>query len=79
MIAYTKKQIKELDTYYKDPRNLVDLFENSVKEWGSRNAFGTKNPTTREYDWVTYNDVAQRVNNLRAGLKKGQNRVTALQ
>jgi hypothetical protein len=33
MIQYTEEQIAKLDKYYKHPRNLVDLFENSVAKW----------------------------------------------
>jgi len=70
MTAYTKKQIAELDRYYKHPRNLVDLFEDTVRKWGDRPAMGTKNPETRKYEWVSYEDIARRVDNLRGGLKK---------
>ncbi len=70
MIKYTEKQIAELGKYYKHPNNLVDLFEDSVKKYGIRNAIGTKNLTTRQYEWVTYNDLAVRIDNLRGGLNK---------
>jgi long-chain acyl-CoA synthetase len=70
MIGYTKKQIKELDAYFKHPRNLVDLFEDSVRKWGNRNAIGTKNTKTKVYEWATYSDLAARIDNLRGGLKK---------
>lgn len=49
------------------PENLVEMFENSVAKHGSNKLFGTKN-AAGEYVWVTYNQVAKRVNDLRAGL-----------
>ncbi|MCP4129987.1 MAG: AMP-binding protein [bacterium] len=70
MIKYTKKQIEEQGKYYSDPNNLVDLFEGSVKKWGDRNAIGTKNRETREFEWITYKDLSVRIDNLRAALKK---------
>jgi long-chain acyl-CoA synthetase len=63
-------QIEELDKYYTNPNNLVDLFEQSVKKWPDNRLFGTKNTETDKYEWVTYAQVAQRVDNLRGGLKK---------
>jgi len=48
MIKYTEKQIEDLDKFYKHPRNLVDLFEDTVAKWGDRNAIGTKNIQTRQ-------------------------------
>ncbi len=50
-----------LDTFYTKPNNLVDLFENSAAKFASRNLFGTKNKTTDQYEWVTYDAVALRV------------------
>jgi len=69
LIELSKEKIAELDEYYNHPNNLVDLFEDSVVKWGDKNAFGTKNLKTREYEWVTYTEVAERVKNLRGGLK----------
>lgn len=65
------------DHYYAHPANLVDLFEESVARWGSRRLFGTKDPEAGEYRWVTYGEVAKRVDSLRAalaglGLEKGE-------
>ena len=68
MIKYNARQIKELDKYYKHPNNLVDLFEDTVIQWGGRNAIGTKNTLTKTYIWVTYRDIAERVDNLRSAL-----------
>jgi len=61
---------ENLDSYYTKPDNLVDLFENSVAKFASRNLFGTKNKETGQYEWVTYAQVAERVNNLRGALHK---------
>ncbi len=49
------------------PDNLVDLFEWSVERHGPNKLFGTKN-AAGEYQWVTYDEVAKRVDDLRAGL-----------
>lgn len=49
------------------PDNLVDLFEWSVARHGPNKLFGTKNASD-EYEWVTYDEVSARVDNLRAGL-----------
>ena len=68
MITYTEKQIEELDKFYKHPRNLVDLFEDTAAKWGDRNAIGTKNLTTKQYEWITYKLLAERINNTRGGL-----------
>jgi long-chain acyl-CoA synthetase len=68
MIRYTEKQIEELDKFYKHPRNLVDLFEDSFARWGDRNAIGTKNLETKQYEWITYKLLAERINNARGGL-----------
>jgi long-chain acyl-CoA synthetase len=59
-----------LDAFYTKPNNLVDLFENSLAKFASRNLFGVKNKETNQYEWVTYGAVAERVNNLRGALKK---------
>lgn len=58
-------QIKELDKYYTSPNNLIDLFEFSVKKWPDNRLFGVKNPASGQYEWVTYKQVADRVDNLR--------------
>jgi long-chain acyl-CoA synthetase len=68
MITYTEKQIEELDKFYKHPRNLVDLFEDTAAKCGDRNAIGTKNLTTKQYEWITYKHLAKRINNVRGGL-----------
>ncbi len=68
MVKYSKKEIAALDKYYPHPNNLVDLFEESVKKWGGRPAIGTKNVASKTYDWVTYNELAGRISNLRSAL-----------
>jgi len=76
MLKYSQKQIEELDKFYKHPRNLVDLFEDTVTKWGERNAIGTKNPQTKAYEWITYQKLAERINHVRSaihqlGINKG--------
>ena len=68
MLKYSQKQIEELDKFYKHPRNLVDLFEDSMKKWGDRNAIGTKNPQTKQVEWITYQRLAERINHVRSGI-----------
>jgi long-chain acyl-CoA synthetase len=52
---------------YDKPDNLVDLLEMSVKAHGDLPIFGTKNPQG-EYQWVTYRELGERIDNLRGGL-----------
>ena len=49
------------------PDNLVDFIENSVSKYPDNPVFGTKN-TSGLYEWVTYREVGERVDNLRAGM-----------
>ncbi len=49
------------------PDNLVELFEETVAGYGAKEWMGTKN-STGVYEWVTYKQVALRIDNLRAGL-----------
>jgi long-chain acyl-CoA synthetase len=77
MIQFTKEQIDQLDKYFYEPKNLVDLFAGSAARWGDRAAIGQKDPATKQFAWVTYRQLAERVNNLRGalqklGLKKGE-------
>lgn len=51
---------------YDNPNNLVDLFEQSVAKWPNNRLFGTKNPASGQYEWITYKQVADRVDNLLA-------------
>lgn len=50
------------------PDNLVEMFEESVSRFGGNLWMGTKNKAKDGYDWVTYDQVAQRIANLRGGL-----------
>lgn len=50
------------------PDNLVEMFEESVSRFGSNLWMGTKNEAKDGYDWVTYDQVAKRIANLRGGL-----------
>ena len=70
MVYYTEEQIKELDKFYRHPRNLVDLFEDTAAKWGERRAIGTKNLQTGQYEWITYGKLAERIDDVRAGLHK---------
>lgn len=55
------------DAWYEYPSNLVDMFEDSVKKFSDRPLVGMKN-ADGDYDYKTYGQVAQRVDNLRGGL-----------
>jgi long-chain acyl-CoA synthetase len=55
------------DAWYEYPSNLVDMFEDSVKKFSDRPLVGMKN-VDGEYDYKTYGQIAQRVDNLRGGL-----------
>ncbi len=52
---------------YAKPDNLVDLFEESVKRNRGRLLFGTKD-ANGQYVWITFDEVAARVDAVRAGL-----------
>jgi len=53
---------------FSGPENLVDLFEQAVEKFRDKKLFGTKNPAGDGYDWITYGQVAERVDHLRGGL-----------
>ena len=60
---------------FEKPDNLVQLIENSLEKYPDNAMFGTKNKEG-EYEWVTYGEVGERIDNLRgglsqAGIKKG--------
>ena len=50
------------------PENLVDLFENGVKEFKDNPLFGIKNKSGTDLGWMTYGELGRRVGNLRGGL-----------
>jgi len=60
----------DMSSVYDNPNNLVDLFEQSAVTYAGNRLFGTKNPASGQYEWVTYKEVAERVDNLRGALKK---------
>jgi len=49
------------------PDNLVDWWAQSVTQFADRKLFGTKNKNGA-YEWVTYKEIGDRIDNLRAGL-----------
>ena len=55
------------EAWYEYPTNLVDMFEDSVKKFSHRPLVGMKN-AAGEYEYKTYGQVAERVDNLRGGL-----------
>ncbi|MEZ4549263.1 MAG: AMP-binding protein [Desulfobacterales bacterium] len=59
--------MKNNEAWYEYPSNLVDLFEDSVKKFAERPFVGMKN-ADGEYEFSTYGQVAERVDNLRGGL-----------
>jgi len=59
--------MNQTDAWYEYPYNLVDMFEDSVKNFADRPLVGMKN-ADGEYEYKTYGEVAQRVDNLRGGL-----------
>ena len=44
-----KESAANLDSYYTKPNNIVDLFEDSVAKFSSRNLFGIKNKEINQY------------------------------
>ena len=60
---------KEMEKYELDkPDNLVEMFEESRKKYANNIWMGTKKRGT--YRWVTYKEVARRIDNLRGGLSQ---------
>jgi long-chain acyl-CoA synthetase len=55
------------DAWYEHPRNLVDLWEDSVAAHGDRPVFGTRG-ADGHFHWMTYRQTALRVDDVRAGL-----------
>ncbi len=54
---------------YEKPDNLVDLIETSVGKYGDRAVFGRKN-ADGDYEWMTYRELGERIDNLRGGLAR---------
>lgn len=50
------------------PDNLVGIFKETLERFGDREWLGTKNKETNAYDWVTFRDVAGRIDAIRGGL-----------
>jgi len=62
---------------YSKPDNLIDLFNEAVKKFGPNPLYGTKNKQKKKYEWISYQQLSDRIDNLRAalnelGLKKGE-------
>jgi len=49
------------------PDNLVDWWAQSVSKFADRKLFGTRNKNG-VYEWATYKEIGNRIDNLRAGL-----------
>jgi long-chain acyl-CoA synthetase len=41
-----------------------------VAKRGDRNAIGTKNTQTKQYEWITYQRLAERINSVRSGINQ---------
>ncbi|WP_371803755.1 long-chain fatty acid--CoA ligase [Candidatus Lokiarchaeum ossiferum] len=52
---------------YDEPVNLVDVFEQSAKKFPNRKYIGEKD-ANGEYQWITYHQTANRIDNLRSGI-----------
>lgn len=57
----------EYSNVYDPPDNLVDIFEQSAAKYANNQFIGEKDGSG-VYQWVTYRQIADRVDNLRAGL-----------
>lgn len=57
----------EYSNVYEPPDNLVDFFESSAAKYANNPLIGEKD-SSGVYQWVTYAEIAKRVDNLRAGL-----------
>jgi len=57
----------EYSNVYEPPDNLVDFFESSAAKYAGNPLIGEKD-SAGVYHWVTYGEIAKRVDNLRAGL-----------
>ncbi len=52
------------------PDNLVEILEETLARFADRPWMGTKNKATNAFDWVTYGQVAKRIDNIRGGLAR---------
>ncbi len=59
----------ELSITYEKPDNLVEMFERSALHYSDNPFIGEKDGNG-VYQWITYEDIAQRISNLRGGLAK---------
>jgi len=57
----------EYSNVYEPPDNLVDFFESSAAKYAGNPLIGEKD-SAGVYHWVTYGEIAKRVDHLRAGL-----------
>jgi long-chain acyl-CoA synthetase len=57
------------DGIYPKPDNLVESFENAIRNFSENKFLGTKNKSGI-YEWVNYKQVGERVNAARAGLAR---------
>jgi long-chain acyl-CoA synthetase len=57
----------EYEIKYNKPDNLVEMFEISAAKYPNNLLIGEKD-AAGEYQWVTYGQIAKRIDNLRAGL-----------
>ncbi|MCX5849441.1 MAG: AMP-dependent synthetase/ligase [Deltaproteobacteria bacterium] len=57
----------EYSNVYEPPDNLVDFFESSASKYANNPLIGEKD-SAGVYQWITYAQIAERANNLRAGL-----------
>lgn len=53
---------------YRKPDNLVELFETAVELFPHNRLFGNKSADGKSLQWMTYKEIGERVDNLRAGL-----------
>lgn len=54
---------------FAEPGNLVDMIEGSIARYPDNPLFGTKD-ATGVYRWVSYREVGDRIDHLRAGLRQ---------
>lgn len=57
----------EYKNTFESPDNIVEIFENSATKYADNLFIGEKD-SAGVYQWITYGQIATRVNNLRAGL-----------